>query len=195
LIPCSYVEESAPQTRPAVASTTAVTAEPLRLGAAHVDLISCSADAARASLQSPASLELLLGSTVPPTWPPSELVDVLAVHASSLDRDPAQLGWGLWLVLSQANHTLVGSAGFKGKPDARGCVEIGYGIEPAYRGRGFATEAVGALIGWAWEQGARRIVAETHPDNAASIALLRRAGMTPIRPRSGMLWWELRVPC
>jgi aminoglycoside 6'-N-acetyltransferase len=55
--------------------------------------------------------------------------------------------------------------------------EIGYTLEPAWWGRGLATEAVGAVIGWLFDtQGLRRIEAQTHPDNAGSIAVLCKLG-------------------
>jgi ribosomal-protein-alanine N-acetyltransferase len=40
---------------------------------------------------------------------------------------------------------LIGRLGFKGKPE-HGAVEIGYGIVPAHRQQGYATEAGQVLI-------------------------------------------------
>lgn len=145
-------------------------------------------------MQGPAHLGRLIGMSVSAGWPPPELADALSIYARELSADATHLGWGVWLVLPRAQPTLAGSVGFKGKPDADACVEIGYGIEPGFRGRGYATEATAALVGWGWRQGVRRIVAECRDDNPASIRVLEKVGMRKIGERGRMLWWDLRRP-
>ncbi len=55
--------------------------------------------------------------------------------------------------------------------------EIGYTLGSAYWGRGYATEAVEALIGYLFEEiGVTRIGAMLHPDNIASARVLERCG-------------------
>jgi [ribosomal protein S5]-alanine N-acetyltransferase len=64
--------------------------------------------------------------------------------------------------------------------------EVGlfYELGPDHRGRGYATEAAGALIAWAGESmRLERIVATTSYDNTASIAVMERLGMTVARNR------------
>jgi len=72
-------------------------------------------------------------------------------HLMSIASDPSLLYWGSWLVMTKAGQ-VIGDIGFKGKLDIRKAVEIGYGLLPAYLNKGFATEAVLALIEWAFEQ-------------------------------------------
>jgi RimJ/RimL family protein N-acetyltransferase len=58
--------------------------------------------------------------------------------------------------------------------------EVGlyWGLAPAHRGRGYATEAAAALIDHGFrEMQLARIVATTTRDNLASIAVMRRLGM------------------
>lgn len=55
-------------------------------------------------------------------------------------------------------------------------VELGYWIAPAYRGRGYAAEAVRAVLGHARILGHRRIVAAHFAENAASARVLEQAG-------------------
>ena len=55
-----------------------------------------------------------------------------------------------WLIVIAAEPFGAGMAGFKGTPDEDGAVEIGYGIDEAYRRQGYMTEAVRALIDWAF---------------------------------------------
>lgn len=51
-----------------------------------------------------------------------------------------------WLLLRKADRTVVGAADFKAPPNARGEVEIGYGLGGAHERRGYMTEAVDALV-------------------------------------------------
>jgi ribosomal-protein-alanine N-acetyltransferase len=165
-----------------------------RMQTDRLDLVACSLGAARASLRSPKELERLLGAAVPNSWPPAELVDALSYYARQLAGDRGQLGWGIWLIFGRGERSLVGSAGFKGPPDARGYVEVGYGIEAPFRRLGYATEAVGALLEWGWAHGVKAVIAECHVDNAASIRVLEKLGMVRTKPRGEMLWWEIRTP-
>lgn len=55
--------------------------------------------------------------------------------------------------------------------------EIGYSVVASHRGRGYASEAVGALVSEAFRRAALQCVrAYCVPDNLASRAVLRRAG-------------------
>lgn len=81
--------------------------------------------------------------------------------------------WGSdWKIRLKTGAT-VGGIGFKGLPDAEGIVEIGYGIDEAYRQRGYATEAVGGMVKWAKKQdGVKYITAQTEPNNKISQKVL-----------------------
>ena len=92
---------------------------------------------------------------------------------------PDQWEWySIWMIeLKDGTH--VGDLSFKGF-NADGSVEIGYGIEEEYQGRGYATEAVNAAVMWALQQpGVTRVEAETEPDNSASQRVLEKCGFVP----------------
>lgn len=57
-------------------------------------------------------------------------------------------------------------------------VEVGYWFAAAARGRGVATEAVDAVVRELTSAG-MKVIAECHPDNQRSRALLRRLGFQP----------------
>ncbi|QAY73677.1 N-acetyltransferase [Agromyces protaetiae] len=60
----------------------------------------------------------------------------------------------------------------------RSQVELGWVLDPAHEGRGYATEAVQALIRYCFDELAiRRIVATSFLDNERSWRLMERAGM------------------
>jgi ribosomal-protein-alanine N-acetyltransferase len=90
-------------------------------------------------------------------------------------------GSGDWLLRAIALRTedrpMVGLVGFHGPPDVTGSVEVGYEIEPPYRRLGYATEATGVLVRWAFGQvGVRRVIAAIRPDNAGSLGVIHRVG-------------------
>jgi len=100
---------------------------------------------------------------------------------------------GLWIF--DTSHTLVGSGGFKDQPDEFGVVEIGYGIAPAHQNRGAATFLCGQLVQWAICHGAKKVIAHTLPDGAASQAVLKKNGFIKTDeyedPEDGWVWrWE-----
>ena len=58
------------------------------------------------------------------------------------------------------------------------CVEIGYIINPAYGGRGFATEAAAALMQLAFDEfGMHRVIGRVEPRNVGSVRVLEKLGM------------------
>lgn len=60
-----------------------------------------------------------------------------------------------------------------------GEIEIGYVIAPAYQGKGYASEAVGAVIGELREMGFRKVTAGYFEENAASRRVMEKCGMKP----------------
>lgn len=79
-----------------------------------------------------------------------------------------------WKMVLDKTNEEIGDVGFKGAP-VKHAVEVGYGLEKTYEGKGFMTEAVEALIGWAFEQkDVLTIEAETAPENRASQRILEK---------------------
>jgi RimJ/RimL family protein N-acetyltransferase len=68
-----------------------------------------------------------------------------------------------------------------------------WAIAGAHRGCGYATEAGAAMMNFAFEElRSARLVATTEHDNAASIAVMRRLGMTIERnPRPEPAWFQI----
>ena len=99
-----------------------------------------------------------------------------------------------WIAVTINDNKIVAELGFKGPPDKNGCVEIGYGTLPETRNRGFMTEAVQALTGWAVERpDVLMITAETEKENLASIRVLEKSGFSFLYNRGNMKWWQLPV--
>ena len=81
---------------------------------------------------------------------------------------------GLQLALVQTDTgTLVGDLYVKADAQA---AWVGYTVAPAHARQGFAGEAVRGLLAWLARQGFHTVRAGVAPQNAASIALLRKLG-------------------
>ena len=90
--------------------------------------------------------------------------------------DAADEAWGHRQVVERASGLVVGGIGFFGPP-LGGEAEIGYGIVSSRQGRGYATEAVQAMLAMAWaDSRVSTVVAGTDPGNAASQRVLEKAG-------------------
>ncbi|ANK85183.1 MULTISPECIES: GNAT family N-acetyltransferase [unclassified Rhizobium] len=64
------------------------------------------------------------------------------------------MGFGFLAILERESGKFIGEAGFLEarrdmEPSIEGTMEIGWALMPAAHGRGYATEALTALIGWA----------------------------------------------
>ncbi len=94
-------------------------------------------------------------------------------------RHPDKWEWCAMWMIELKTGTHIGELCFKGL-DANGVTEIGYGIAEEYRGWGYATEAVAAVVSWALRQpGVTRVEAETDAGNAASKRVLEKCGFVP----------------
>ncbi len=99
------------------------------------------------------------------------------LRLEQLAADPSEQPWLVRAVLTITPPLVVGSIGFHAPPDAGGRVEIGYDIAAAERRKGYAREAIQALLDWALATGrARTCVASVSPDNTPSLALIRAFG-------------------
>ena len=114
------------------------------------------------------------------TFIEAQTVDVLkAAYNEMLNSclsHPDQWEWyAVWMIeLKDGTH--IGELCFKGL-SADGTAEIGYGISEEYQNNGYATEAVKAVLGWAFAHPeVAAVEAETDPDNTASKRVLEKCG-------------------
>jgi ribosomal-protein-alanine N-acetyltransferase len=96
-------------------------------------------------------------------------------RVEQVTTDPASAPWSVRAVVAESD-AVVGHAGFHGPPDSDGMVEIGYTILRDHRRRGHARAAVGELLTYARERGARTVRASVSPNNEPSLALVRSIG-------------------
>ena len=129
--------------------------------------------------------ELTIDAAMPPEWPDEHDARFLRIRADQMERDPDARRWLVRaVVLRSARPVMVGHAGFHGPPGVNGAaaadaVEVGYTIFPPYRRRGYATEVAATLLAWARrEEGVRHFIASVGPENAPSLAIVRKLGFT-----------------
>ncbi|MFF9471413.1 GNAT family N-acetyltransferase [Streptomyces roseolus] len=82
---------------------------------------------------------------------------------------------------------VVGGIGFHGPPGPDGAVAVGYGIVPGERGKGYASEALAAVVGVARSAGAAVLRGDADPANAASHRVMERAGMRRVAEEGGLV--------
>lgn len=96
---------------------------------------------------------------------------------AALDERIASTGWAFWAITLAGDDRLIGTLAASEKRQG-GVFEIGYSLARAQSGQGYAREAVAGLIDRLFARGARRVFADTDPDNAPSNRLLERLGFT-----------------
>ncbi|MEO3886166.1 GNAT family N-acetyltransferase [Nonomuraea sp. B5E05] len=104
------------------------------------------------------------------------------VIAGILAEQPELLGdHGHRVIAERESGRVVGSIGLFWPP-AEGAIEIGYGVVPSRRGRGYASEATRALVAHALTAPeVHAVTATAELSNPASIRVLEKAGLR---------WWS-----
>jgi RimJ/RimL family protein N-acetyltransferase len=87
-------------------------------------------------------------------------------------------GWVQFSLEDRSDGRLVGDIGLSPADGEPGVIKVGYTISPLFQGRGYATEAVGALVAYAFRTlGADVVRAYADAENAASIRVAEKVGL------------------
>lgn len=98
----------------------------------------------------------------------------------------------IWTIINKEKTEMVGDLCFKGPPNKRGEIEIGYGTYEQFRSKRYMTEAVNAVSHWAFAQeNVKTILAETHKTNLASHKILEGNNFQKFKETKEMIWWKL----
>lgn len=102
-------------------------------------------------------------------------------RSQQVETDPTSAAWITGVIWDAERRIAVGRAGYHGRPDARGMVEVGYAVDPAYRRQGYARAALEALLDRAASEPEVRVVRATiRPDNIASRRLVSQYGFVEV---------------
>ena len=143
----------------------------------RLKLIPATSSLVQAELKGQAIFCQLLGAQIPENWPPELIVGALPHFLKQLEQNPELIGWlsWYWILMGKAGEesVLIGSGGFKDRPQPDGTVEVGYSVLSQHQGCGYASEAIGGLLCWVFSHDeVARVIAETLPENRPSIRVL-----------------------
>jgi RimJ/RimL family protein N-acetyltransferase len=114
--------------------------------------------------------------------PPRDLEQTKA-QIESFSREWQEEGFSHWAAEEHASGRLIGRIGLVRHHDwplAESPVEVGWSLDPAYWGRGLATEGgLAALESWRVHlPEERQLISITRPANTRSRAVMKRLGLT-----------------
>ena len=143
----------------------------------HLELLPISAAALRSELAGDGHLGDLLDAEITPEWPPADWEPhVLELLLRVVQDNPAMTEFHRYVVLRgerERRRVLIGSVGAFVSPGKPHEVEFGYTILPAFRRRGFATEAARLHLTWLKTRpDIHTVFAQTYPELAASVRVL-----------------------
>jgi len=163
------------------------------LEAKKLKLIPLDVQNLRYSIEDRRNMERNLGVKITDTE--LEEPEIIALRTSLqkvIENKEDYLWYTNWVIVLKKENRIIGGLCFKGCPDEKGRVEIGYGIQDKYRCKGYATEAVKELINWAFTQEkVLSVIAETEKDNLPSHRVLEKIGMQKYEENEKMFWWKI----
>jgi RimJ/RimL family protein N-acetyltransferase len=168
-------------------SARAAAATTAPISSARLELVAMSAAFHAASLsRDRRAMEALLGARVPADWPEERFGQLFL---TKLREDPKLAPWLARALVLRSEGRMIGHAGFHSAPAPQdlaeylpGSIELGYTVFASERRRGYAREAVAALMEFARREHASLtgFVASISPDNEPSLALVRGFGFARI---------------
>jgi RimJ/RimL family protein N-acetyltransferase len=121
-------------------------------------------------------------------WGDTDADTIRAQIVEMAGRAPgAPGGWVQFTVFERGAGRLVGDVGLSPADDEHGVIKIGYTIDPGFQGRGYATEAVKALVAYAFDTlGADVVRAYASAENLPSHRVAEKAGLKLIERFEGI---------
>ncbi|MFJ8672014.1 GNAT family N-acetyltransferase [Streptomyces sp. NPDC093589] len=110
----------------------------------------------------------------------------------ALTGDPQP--FGNYEIRRRADGLAIGGLGFNRPPDADGTITIGYALIPSVRGKGYASEALRALLKLARELGLTCVKGDADHDNIASQRVMTAVGMRHVGDDERVRYYEVTWP-
>lgn len=147
----------------------------------RLELIPASPQILKSDLNDRTELSRHLNAKIPHAWPPPLMDENVIREFIRMSSDPAGPVFATWYWVLSApaagSRVLIGNGGVLGAESGPDTVVLGYSVLDEYQNRGYATEAVRALVPEIFAlPGIRRIIAATYPDLVASIRVLEKTG-------------------
>ncbi|MBU3191843.1 GNAT family N-acetyltransferase [Clostridium bowmanii] len=156
-------------------------------------LIPMSLDITNSLIEESTTVIEKLGLKADSNWPTEDTKDILPMVKRALEKSIIPTGFGCWMIVKKATMKIIGDIGFKGQPDEKKELEIGYGLVEKESGKGFATEALREILDWALSQKNVNIIkADCLINNLPSIHVLEKVGMKETNRDHELIYWELQ---
>ena len=130
--------------------------------------------------------EELSGFHIPDAWLQKSWL--MELRIKQIERDESVQPWLLRAIVLRSESKMIGHIGFHAAPgedclkEFTPCgVELGYAVIEESRRKGFATEAITAMMRWATEsEPASEFIVSISPDNIPSLNLASRLGFQKV---------------
>jgi ribosomal-protein-alanine N-acetyltransferase len=98
-----------------------------------------------------------------------------------------------WEIILKEGNVGIGGIGFAGVPDTEGKSMIGYGLDIRFHEKGYATEALHALLEWGFKNPALKIVIADSPlENIPSHKVLIKNGFSETGRDDKLIHWKMK---
>lgn len=112
------------------------------------------------------------------TWEPHPSIQFTKRYIKSIERSYKEGRFYDWALELRATGKMIGTCGFTSFSYVDSVCEIGYVINPRYRGYSIAPEAASKVIKFAFDKlGAKTVFARCIPENFASRRVMQKCGM------------------
>jgi ribosomal-protein-alanine N-acetyltransferase len=97
-----------------------------------------------------------------------------------------------WEIIVKNEHIAIGGIGFTGPPNEEGKSMVGYGLDIRYHGKGYATEALQAMVAWGFShEPLKAITADTPLMNIPSHRVLEKNNFEEVNRDKSLIHWQL----
>jgi [ribosomal protein S5]-alanine N-acetyltransferase len=111
------------------------------------------------------------------------------IKNTALHRDHFQ--WFTnWEIILKKENIGIGGIGFAGLPDSNGRSMVGYGLDIGFHGKGYASEALEAILKWAYGSGLQEAIADTPINNIASHKVLIKNNFYQVSHDAELIHWS-----
>ena len=96
-------------------------------------------------------------------------------RAPIIKTNPELAKYLLRVAVLKSDPIIIASAGFHNGPDANGMIEIGFGVDKTYRGRGYGQEILHGMWSWVVENPEIKTLRYTvSPNNLVSLKIIKK---------------------
>lgn len=114
----------------------------------------------------------------------------------TLEHPDAWKWYTSWEIVLKSTNISIGGMGFAGEPNELGEAETGYMIDSQHHNKGYATEALKLLTGWAFtHERVKAVIVHTFEDNLPSRKILVKNGFAEVdKNEDNLMTYRLTAP-